>query len=265
MQFKRSRRRKRRIFLSRETSANHRNDTGQNRRHEKKANRATAQFRWQSHLRAVTSWRALCYPNLSSLYAGSAPYVSVFDRGAMKTGWTNNSDRFQKSRQKPSRGLLRHKRKNAPSASIRSATTSNRNSCSGAASARFRSSTSSLAAPSIATPCPRPHERRRTLRFSLGHVIEQAANVPLTPDSVIQAVRVFAHLDPEGRWVNPPKQRRTNISFLIADPTRVGVPCRTGFSQRRKVLVLYTSLHISAGEVSRIRAGHLQPICPNPS
>jgi hypothetical protein len=118
----------------------------------------------------------------------------------------------------------------------------------------------------IATPCPRPHERRRrTLRFLLGHVIEQAANVPLTPDSVIQAVRVFAHLDPEGRWVNPPKQRRTNISFLIADPTRVGVPCGTGFSQRRKVLVLYTSLHISAGEVSRIRAGHLQPICPNPS
>ena len=84
----------------------------------------------------------------------------------------------------------------------------------------------------IATPCPRPHERRRrTLRFLLGHVIEQAANVPLTPDSVIQAVRVFAHLDPEGRWVNPPKQLiidrvpRTNISFLIADPTRVGVPC----------------------------------------
>ena len=44
------------------------------------------------------------------------------------------------------------------------------------------------------------------VRFSLGHIIEQAANGPVTPDSVIQAVRVFAHLAPDSRRVNPPKQ-----------------------------------------------------------
>lgn len=50
------------------------------------------------------------------------------------------------------------------------------------------------------------HQRRSTnLRFSLGHIIEQIDCIPVTPESIVQAVRIFAHLTDEGRWVNPPK------------------------------------------------------------
>lgn len=49
-------------------------------------------------------------------------------------------------------------------------------------------------------------ERRgNNLRFSLYHILEQAEHVPATPNSIIEAVRVFAHITDDGRWVNPPR------------------------------------------------------------
>jgi hypothetical protein len=52
----------------------------------------------------------------------------------------------------------------------------------------------------------RLHERRsHNLRFSLGHIIDQVDRIPVTPDSIIQAVRISAHLTNDGRWANPPK------------------------------------------------------------
>ena len=48
--------------------------------------------------------------------------------------------------------------------------------------------------------------RSRNLRFSLGHIIEWAQRVPITPGSIVQAVRVFAQLHDDGPSVNFPQQ-----------------------------------------------------------
>jgi hypothetical protein len=71
------------------------------------------------------------------------------------------------------------------------------------------------------------HARRaNTVRFALGHILEQAANVEVTANSVISAVRVFTHLTDDGRWVNPPKhliiqdERHNEISNRPAVPIR---------------------------------------------
>jgi hypothetical protein len=46
--------------------------------------------------------------------------------------------------------------------------------------------------------------RSTTIRVALEPLIEQATSVEVTADAVIRAVRVYAHLNNAGQWVNPP-------------------------------------------------------------
>ncbi|HKV03980.1 MAG TPA: hypothetical protein VJO53_02610 [Candidatus Acidoferrales bacterium] len=46
--------------------------------------------------------------------------------------------------------------------------------------------------------------RSRTIRLALEPLIEQATGVEATADSVIRAIRTYAHLNGAGEWVNPP-------------------------------------------------------------
>jgi hypothetical protein len=48
--------------------------------------------------------------------------------------------------------------------------------------------------------------RRATIRFALEPIIEQAANVRVTPESVVRADRAYACINKTGEWINPPVQ-----------------------------------------------------------
>jgi hypothetical protein len=48
-------------------------------------------------------------------------------------------------------------------------------------------------------------ERATHLKLSLAPLIERAVTVPVTADSIVRAIIAFAHIDDEGKWVNPPK------------------------------------------------------------
>ena len=48
-------------------------------------------------------------------------------------------------------------------------------------------------------------QRRANLRFALEPIIEQAYRVPSDADSIIRAVRMYAHINDHGDWVEPPK------------------------------------------------------------
>jgi len=47
-------------------------------------------------------------------------------------------------------------------------------------------------------------ERDRNIRRALGHIIHKADRVHVTADSVVRAVKIFAHINARGEWVNPP-------------------------------------------------------------
>jgi hypothetical protein len=47
-------------------------------------------------------------------------------------------------------------------------------------------------------------KRDRNLRRALGHIIHEAGRVTVTADAVVRAVKVFAHINARGDWVNPP-------------------------------------------------------------
>ncbi|MDE3170175.1 MAG: hypothetical protein KGL75_08530 [Acidobacteriota bacterium] len=49
-------------------------------------------------------------------------------------------------------------------------------------------------------------ERATHLRLALSPIIEQAAVVPVTADSIIRAVALCARLTDDGEWINPPKR-----------------------------------------------------------
>jgi hypothetical protein len=46
-------------------------------------------------------------------------------------------------------------------------------------------------------------ERRHTLRFVLGNLLEQADRVPATASGIVQAVRLYAELNDAGQWSAP--------------------------------------------------------------
>ena len=54
--------------------------------------------------------------------------------------------------------------------------------------------------------------RDRTLRFALGHIIEQADRVNVTARDVIQAVYTYAHVNDDGLWVQPASQSEVVVS-----------------------------------------------------
>ena len=59
--------------------------------------------------------------------------------------------------------------------------------------------------------------RDSNIRGALGHIIQRAGRVETTADSVIRAVKMFAHMNPRGEWFNPP-------THVIVSP---GVPQRS--------------------------------------
>jgi hypothetical protein len=54
--------------------------------------------------------------------------------------------------------------------------------------------------------------RDRTLRFALGHIIEQADRVNVTARDVIQAVYTYAHVNDDGLWVQPASKSEIVVS-----------------------------------------------------
>jgi hypothetical protein len=66
--------------------------------------------------------------------------------------------------------------------------------------------------------------RDRTLRFALGHIIEQAARVNVTARDVIQAVYTYAHVNDDGLWVQPASKSEIVVSKNEAAASRLESP-----------------------------------------
>ena len=60
--------------------------------------------------------------------------------------------------------------------------------------------------------------RDRNIRRALGHIIHEASRVDVTADSVVRAVKVLAHINARGEWVNPPT--RVVFSSTVARPSK---------------------------------------------
>ena len=55
-------------------------------------------------------------------------------------------------------------------------------------------------------------QRDRTLRFALGHIIEQADRVNVTARDVIHAAYTYAHVNDDGLWVQPASKSEVVVS-----------------------------------------------------
>jgi len=60
--------------------------------------------------------------------------------------------------------------------------------------------------------------RDRNIRRALGHIIDEASRVDVTADSVVRAVKMLAHINARGEWVNPPT--RVVFSSTAARPPK---------------------------------------------
>ncbi|MGA2509570.1 MAG: hypothetical protein ABSG27_05020 [Candidatus Acidiferrales bacterium] len=68
-------------------------------------------------------------------------------------------------------------------------------------------------------------ERDRNLRFSLGHIIEEARRCVPTADAIIRAVRAYTCVNHVGQWIEPPAHVIVSSGSRVAgDPTRVAGP-----------------------------------------
>lgn len=54
--------------------------------------------------------------------------------------------------------------------------------------------------------------RDSTLRFALGHIVEQADRVSVTARDVIQAVYTYAHVNEQGLWMQPESRSEVVVS-----------------------------------------------------
>jgi len=61
--------------------------------------------------------------------------------------------------------------------------------------------------------------RSRNIRSALEHLIERSADTPMDPSTTIQAVRIYAHINDSGSWVEP--SRRLVIAKEIPVPEEV--------------------------------------------
>jgi outer membrane biosynthesis protein TonB len=70
--------------------------------------------------------------------------------------------------------------------------------------------------------------RNRNLQFALGNIIEEADNHNPTTRDVLNAIRILAHVNEEGRWV-PPTTKSEVIFSTQRLPAVAGLPaCRSG-------------------------------------
>ena len=44
------------------------------------------------------------------------------------------------------------------------------------------------------------------IRSALDHIIERAAEAPVTANAVVNAVRAYTHINEQGKWVEPPRK-----------------------------------------------------------
>jgi len=68
--------------------------------------------------------------------------------------------------------------------------------------------------------------RSRNLRFALGNIIERTSRMYATPECIIRAAQVFAKIDDEGRWIEPPRRliisrEPAAVVAAVADATGV--------------------------------------------
>ncbi|HKV05108.1 MAG TPA: hypothetical protein VJO53_08385 [Candidatus Acidoferrales bacterium] len=76
--------------------------------------------------------------------------------------------------------------------------------------------------------------RDRNIRAALGHIIDHAALVRVTADSVIRAVRTLAHVNEAGEWIVPPTHVIVSSGAALQArnitppaPKRLDTPCRS--------------------------------------
>jgi hypothetical protein len=59
-------------------------------------------------------------------------------------------------------------------------------------------------------------KRARRISFALSPLIEQAQSVEVSARSIIRAVEVFAHLDEDGKWIQPGSNRNKTAIFPLS-------------------------------------------------
>ncbi len=64
--------------------------------------------------------------------------------------------------------------------------------------------------------------RDRTLRFALGHIIEQADRVNVTARDVIHAAYTYAHVNDDGLWVQPASKSEIVVSRNETEASPLG-------------------------------------------
>jgi hypothetical protein len=72
-------------------------------------------------------------------------------------------------------------------------------------------------------------KRDRNVRTALRHIIQKSAGVDTTADSVIRAIKTFAHMNARSEWVNPP----THVIVSQATPRKSSA--RPGRLRKRSV------------------------------
>jgi hypothetical protein len=65
-------------------------------------------------------------------------------------------------------------------------------------------------------------QRATHIRLALAPLIEQAMVVPVTADSIVRAVALYARLNDEGQWIDQPK----HVIYHAADPRQPSPPAR---------------------------------------
>ena len=118
--------------------------------------------------------------------------------------------------------------------------------------------------------------RDRTLRYALGHIIEQADRVNVSARDIVQAAYTYSHINDEGLWMQPASKSEITVSRTGAgapsvdqnDPSAIlGVrPVSKPSSRRRgaRSVPAVKELGESLPEPDReLRAAYLQAAAPD--
>jgi hypothetical protein len=119
-------------------------------------------------------------------------------------------------------------------------------------------------------------QRDRTLRFALGHIIEQADRVSVTARDVIQAAYTYAHVNDDGMWVQPASKSDIVVSkneaasstlessLALASPIVRSASKPTSRRRRPKYIPPTQDLAKSPQELdAEVQAAYLQAATPD--
>jgi hypothetical protein len=100
-------------------------------------------------------------------------------------------------------------------------------------------------------------KRDRNIRGALSHLIHEADRTEPTPESIVSAVKVFAHINSRGEWVNPPTEvvysaAPQRLQQRTGQPRRPAKPAaRPSRSKGRKAASLTRKLLDTRGRANK--------------